>query len=203
MGYSDQLGLEYEELRPKVKFVEGERLIKSKYVCIGVHTTAQCKYWNNPDGWDILCKKLRKIGLTPISLDMSDIFGIDGMWNKVPSSCVKKLGMSLDDIILHLQYCEFFIGVSSGLSWLSWGVGKKVVMISGTTDPKNEFQLDNIRIHNNKVCNSCFTKVNKYRFNSGDWMWCPELRGTGRQFECTKSITPDDVINKIKESKLI
>jgi ADP-heptose:LPS heptosyltransferase len=39
-----------------------------------------------------------------------------------------------------LQHCEFFIGVSSGLSWLAWACGKKVVMISGITKKENEFK---------------------------------------------------------------
>ena len=202
-GYSDQMGLEYQEMRAKIKKVKGERPIKNKYVCIGVHTTAQCKYWNYPDGWELLCKNLRKMGYTPVSLDMHEIFGIENMWNKVPDSCVKKLGMSLDQIILHLQHCEFFIGVSSGLSWLSWAIGKKVVMISGTTDPENEFQTNNVRIHNDKVCNGCFTKVNKYKFDSGDWMWCPVNKGTPKWFECTTSITPDEVMDRIIESGLL
>jgi len=72
-----------------------------------------------------------------------------------------------------------------------------VVMISGTTDPKNEFSEDNLRIHNDKVCNSCFTKTNSYKFNPGDWMWCPVNQGTPKWFECTTSITPDDVISKM------
>ena len=198
-GFSDQLGLDFEELRTKVKKVSGERPIKSKYVCIGVQSTAQCKYWNYPDGWNILCKKLRKMGLTPVSLDMNEVFGIEGSWNKVPDSCQKKIGMSLEQIILHLQHCEFFIGVSSGLSWLSWAVGKKVVMISGTTSPDNEFQKDNFRVHRSDVCNSCFGKVLSYKFNPGDWLWCPEGKGTAKWFECTKTITPDTVIEKIEE----
>jgi glycosyltransferase involved in cell wall biosynthesis len=112
MGYSDQMGLQYEEVRPKIKKINKERPIKSKYVCIGVHTTSQCKYWNYPDGWNILCKKLRKMGYTPVSLDMHQVFGNDQMWNYVPDSCVKKLGMSLDEIINYIQHCEFFSRMS-------------------------------------------------------------------------------------------
>lgn len=203
-GYSDQVGIDdFVEMRAKIKKVKGGRPIKSKYVCVGVQTTAQCKYWNYPDGWEILCKKLRKMGYTPVSLDMHELFGIQNMWNSVPNSCIKKLGMSFDDIILHLQHCEFFIGVSSGLSWLSWAIGKKVVMISGTTDPENEFKTDNIRIHNDKVCNGCFNKVNRYKFEPGDWMWCPVNKGTTKWFECTTSISPDDVMDKIINAGLI
>lgn len=202
-GYSDQIGLEYSEIRPTIKKVSGERPIKAKYVCIGIQTTSQCKYWNYPNAWDILCKKLRKMGYTPVSLDMHEVFGIEGSWNTVPGSCVKKLGMSLDDIILYLQHCEFFIGVSSGLSWLAWAIGKKVVMISGTTDPTNEFQEDNLRIHNDKVCNSCFTKKTSYHFDPGDWMWCPVNKGTPKWFECTSSISPDEVVNRMISANLL
>ena len=34
---------------------------------------------------------------------------------------------------------DFFIGMSSGLSWLAWACNTKVVMISGVTIKENEF----------------------------------------------------------------
>ena len=34
-----------------------------------------------------------------------------------------------------LKHAEFFVGLSSGLSWLAWAVGAPVVMISGFTHP--------------------------------------------------------------------
>jgi hypothetical protein len=37
-----------------------------------------------------------------------------------------------------------------------------------------------------------------FKFDKGDWNWCPEHKGTPRQFECHKSITPEMVINQIK-----
>ena len=33
----------------------------------------------------------------------------------------------------------------------------------------------------------------------GDWKLCPELRGTNREFECSKEITPPMVYNAIDE----
>ena len=69
-GYSDQFGLTYEEIRTKIKNVKKERPIKSKYVCLGVHTTSQCKYWNYPDGWETISKKLRSIDITPVAVDL-------------------------------------------------------------------------------------------------------------------------------------
>ena len=52
-GYAEQLGVDSWE-RPRIDFKESERPIKSKYVCFSMHSTAQCKHWNYPDGWDKL-----------------------------------------------------------------------------------------------------------------------------------------------------
>jgi hypothetical protein len=37
-----------------------------------------------------------------------------------------------------------------------------------------------------------------YKFDKGDWNWCPVHKGTDRQFECHKSITSEMVIKQIK-----
>lgn len=202
-GYSYQMELEYKELRPKLKKVNRERPIKSKYICFTMHSTAQCKYWNYPNGWDILCRNLRKLGLTPVCIDQHEVFGIEGCWNTVPSSSVKRLGISLYEMINYLEHCEFFIGVSSGVSWMAWAAGKKVIMISGVTEPENEFMEDNIRIHNDSVCNGCFNKTLHWRFNPSDWLWCPNYSKTSRQFECSSTITPEEIITQIKNNMLI
>lgn len=192
-GYSDQFGLVFEELTCKIKEVKKQRPINSKYVCIGVHTTSQSKYWNYPDGWEIISKKLRSVGITPVAVDLYEVFGIEGCWNELPKSSVKKVGLPFDDVINLIQHCEFFIGVSSGLSWLAWSLGKKVIMISGTTTEDNEFTSNCTRIINKKVCNGCFNKSSIYPFDSGDWLWCPVNRDTKKWFECTTTITPEEV----------
>ena len=99
-----------------------------------------------------------------------------------------------------LKWCEFFIGVGSGLSWLAWAVGKKVVMMSGFSNPICEFQINNINVHNFNVCNGCF---NVHYFDRGDWNWCPEHKDTDRQFECGINITPRMIADRIISSKLI
>ena len=45
---SDILGLPYNEVKPKLKL---PNVLKKKKVGIGVHSTAQAKYWNNPNRW--------------------------------------------------------------------------------------------------------------------------------------------------------
>jgi cephalosporin hydroxylase len=118
------------------------------------------------------------------------------MGNSYPKGITKVEGdRSLTNAINYLQHSEIFIGIGSGLSWLSWSSGIPTVIISGFSSPDTE-PIDNkiIRIFNGSTCNSCF---NRYRLDAGDWNWCPDHKGTERQFECTKSITGDSVIEKI------
>jgi autotransporter strand-loop-strand O-heptosyltransferase len=199
-GYSDQFGLEYEEILPKLKSSNQKSPLKQKYVVIGVQTTAQCKYWNYPNGWEELCRLIDRAGYRPVAVDLHEVFGIDGHWNSLPKNALKKVGMSFDDVMRWIEHCEVFVGVSSGLAWLAYGLGKKVVMITGTTMEDNEFSTNNTVVANRSVCNGCFNRPHLNTFNAGDWLWCPEHRGTQRHFECTKTITPGTVFDAIKEN---
>ncbi len=200
-GYADQLLVEKWE-RPKIDLRLGIRPIKNKYVCFSMHSTAQAKHWNNIDAWDKLCRMLRKEGITPVCIDRHGSFGNDGWWNEVPSSAVKKQGMDLHEMTNYIHHSEFFIGISSGLSWVAHALGKKVVMISGVTSLDNEFEEDTIRISNQKVCNGCINNPSVW-FDPSDWLWCPFHKNTERQFECTKTITPEEVFLSIKDNLLI
>jgi autotransporter strand-loop-strand O-heptosyltransferase len=203
-GMAYQLGLDYKEIRPVIKEPTGShKLIKGKYVCFSMHSTTQAKHWNNNNAWSKLCDELVKIGITPVCIDRYRSFGIEGNWNHIPLNCIDRTGGDLNDMSLLIRDSEFFIGLSSGLSWLAHGLGKKVVLISGVTSPDNEFTLDCLRIHRDDVCNSCFSKTNDYVFNSGDWLWCPEHKGTSRQFECTKKISAKQVMDALKSKRWI
>lgn len=199
-GFARDLGFEsWTYRRPFIDFTPKQRPIKNKYVALGIQSTSQCKYWNYPDGWDRLCRMFRKIDITPVCVDQYESFGTNGNWNYVPKSSVKKLDNPIDATMNYIHHSEFFIGVSSGLSWVAHAMGKKVVMISGTTQPWNEFEEDCLRIINRSVCHGCFHETSKYTFDSKDWMWCPEHKGTERHFECTKTITPESVFQQIKD----
>jgi autotransporter strand-loop-strand O-heptosyltransferase len=211
-GYAEQLGFENPKyIRPVIIVDELPRPIKNKYVSLGIHSTSQLKYWNHPSGitsqketpyWNELCGMLRKLNYTPITLEKDELFGNPPYWNGLPSKANNKLNMPLVDIVNYLLHSEFFIGLSSGLSWLAHALGKKVVMISNFTEDWTEFDLslpDYIRITNKSVCHGCWNKVNiDHTFNTGDWYWCPKHQNTNRQFECHTSITPQMVINQIQ-----
>jgi autotransporter strand-loop-strand O-heptosyltransferase len=104
--------------------------------------------------------------------------------------------ISLDDRMNDLKHAQAFIGVGSGLSWLAWTMNTPVVMISGFSDVWTEFESGCERIINTAVCNSCF---NRERLDPGDWVWCPDHKGTDRHFECTKTIPTEVVIERFNK----
>jgi autotransporter strand-loop-strand O-heptosyltransferase len=149
-----------------------------------------------------LCGHLRKSGYTPVVIERDEMFGVPPFRNGMPSKANKKFGLTLLESISLISHSEFYIGLSSGMSWVAHALGKKVVMISNFTEDWNEFDLsteDYIRITNKSVCHGCWNRINlDHSFDAKDWYWCPEHKGTERQFECHKSITPEMVINQIQ-----
>jgi autotransporter strand-loop-strand O-heptosyltransferase len=71
-----------------------------------------------------------------------------------------------------------------------------IAMISGFTWEFVEFDCE-VRIINRSVCSGCWTWA---RFDRGDWNWCPQNKGNERQFECTKTITPENVWQQLETS---
>jgi autotransporter strand-loop-strand O-heptosyltransferase len=212
-GFAQQLGFfNWEYIKPKVDIPNKERPIKGKYVTISIHSTSQLKYWNHPLGkvsqpvspnWNELCSMLRKEGLTPVIIEKDEMFGIEPYRNGMPIKANKKLGLNLDDTMNYIQHSEFYIGLSSGLSWLAHSMDKKVAMISNFSEDSHEFDLsfnDYKRITNKSVCHGCWNKVNKeHNFDPSDWYWCPLHKNTEREFECHTSITPQMVYDEIKD----
>ena len=212
-GFANHLGFDnYEYIRPKVSIQPKERPIKGKYVVVSVHSTSQLKYWNHPEGklvqslapnWNQLFAKLRKKGYIPVVVERDELFGVNPNLNGIPKKANAKIGESLESTINYIQHAEFFIGLSSGLTWLAHALNKKVVMISNFTEDWHEIPLhypDYKRITNKSVCHGCFNRVGiEYEFDFNDWYWCPKHKDTPRQFECHTSITPDMVIEQIND----
>jgi len=187
---TDILGLEYKEIRPKLKL---PNVSKKKKIGIGFHSTAQAKYWNNPDGWQSVIDHLDALGYECM------IYSKEGdgyMNNFYPKGVTLFKGGNLQEVINDLVSCEFFIGLGSGLSWLAWACKLPVILISGFSEKFAETKLDTYRVINEDVCHGCF---NNDRLNAGDWNWCPLHKGTDRQFECSKKITSDMVIKEINK----
>lgn len=189
---SDILGIDFKEIKPKITIPDKPRNIKEKYICIGIHSTCQSKYWNYPNGWQEIVNYLNGIGYKVVHISKEK--GIY-MGNTPPNGVIDKTGdISIEDRIIDLKYSDMFIGIGSGLSWLSWAVGTPTILISGFSNPMCEPQNNIERVFNPNVCNSCFNDPN-IEFDKGDWNWCPRKK----EFECSKNITPDMVIEKINK----
>ena len=183
---TDFIGLEYKEVKPRIKELPKYETHKP-YICIATNSTAQAKHWNNPTGWQELVDYVKSNGYDVYLLSKE----IDGyMGYKQPDNVIKIHDKTIEEVGSILQGAKFFVGLSSGLSWLAWALNVPTILISGFTDESLEMQSDIIRVINKNVCNGCWSRN---LFDRGDWEWCPEHKGTDRQFECTKTITFDMV----------
>lgn len=189
---SDILGIDYTEIRPRVAM--NENVEKENLVCLAIHGTCQAKYWNNPEGWQKITDYLKSIGYRVMIVSKEE----DGyMGNYHPQGAEKLKSGAIDYVIETLQKAKLFIGIGSGLSWLSWATGTKTCIISGFSYDYTEPSGENIiRIKTPEGnCTGCF---NDFRLDPSDWNWCPVNKNTENQFICSKSITPEMVIEKIK-----
>lgn len=188
---SDVLGFGRVDFRPVLNYTKKINAGR-KYVCIGTQSTAQFKYWNNPRGWETVIKYLNKLGYEVWCIDRYSSFGVGKNMNIMPKGCVDKTGnYSLAQRLEQLHGAEFFIGLSSGLSWMAWAVNIPVILISGITEPWLEFFTPH-RIINKNVCHGCINDEG-IDFAKDDWMHCPRKK----DFECTKKIDAQTVIDEI------
>ena len=186
------LGLEVKEIRPVILPQNRERVIQEPYVCIASQATSQAKYWNNPTGWYDTVAYLKQKGYRVLCIDKEHCHGVGSRWNLIPYGAENFTGaLPLQERVDLLYHADFFIGLSSGLSWLAWAVGKKVVLISGFSLPQTEFYTP-YRIINYHACNGCWTD-SSIEFEHNDFAWCPRHKNTDRQFECTRLISAGQV----------
>lgn len=142
----DILGLEYQEIRPDLEnlVANTNRKIKEKYVCISEFGSDNKKMWKEGlDGWQKVVDFLNKHGYKVVVISkektqLKNIIDLTGNY-------------SIYDRMIDLYHSEFFIGVSSGLSWLAWSVNKHVMLISDVTPINHEFLSNCTRISCNNL----------------------------------------------------
>jgi autotransporter strand-loop-strand O-heptosyltransferase len=191
------LGVDPAEEPPCIALPEDTRPVDAPYVCIAVQSSFQSKYWNNPTGWSEIFGFLKEAGYRVVCIDQKPMHGKGLVWNHIPHGVDDQTGdRPLLERARWLKHAEFFIGLSSGLSWLAWAMRIPVVMISGVTHPTNEFATP-YRVINYHACNSCWNDP-LAAFNRFDFMTCPRHKDSPRQFECSRLITSDQVKSTIK-----
>jgi len=175
------LGLDYYELKPKLKKHNGVASDK-KYVTIATNSTMECKFWNR-SGWQEVINYLCSLGYDVINVSKED---------NLFDNCTKIYDTSIEFTMRVISSGEFFIGLSSGLSWLAWALNQKVVMIANFTESDHEF--DCYRVTKPDVCNGCWNDPNIKL--DPHWLWCPR----NKDFECQRSIPASMVIEQIKKA---
>ena len=186
------LGLDYEEVKTKIHIKDKDRKLQEKYVCISTASTSGCKHWQHIDGWQKVVDHLNDNGYKVVVIQKEALNYMDLQELK---NVIHPQTQSIHEAISWIYNCEFFVGLSSGNSWLAWALDKKVLLISGFTKSFNEF-FTPYRVINESVCNGCWNDI-KYKFNAGDWNWCPKYKNTKKQFECTTEISFEMVKEKL------
>jgi autotransporter strand-loop-strand O-heptosyltransferase len=180
------LNLPFMEVLPILTFEVKQRPLIEKYIAISSISTSKCKHW---DYWQELIDNLVDLGykVFEVSKERTSLKNIENLEDK-----------SFENIMNVLHHSDLFIGLSSGISWLNWSLGKRSVMISNFSNKDHEFQSNCIRIINEDVCHGCWNNP-MFRFNKGDWNWCPINEDTPQAFECHKSISASHVFEVIKK----
>jgi autotransporter strand-loop-strand O-heptosyltransferase len=219
---ADTLHLPLEAIRPKLNGLAAPRPFDEKYVAICGNSSAIPKHWLVADGWNKVIKYLIELGYKVIYVS-----------NKPAASCGITLqdpsfidghSDNIQDAVRYINHSEFFIGLSSGNSWLAWALNKKVLMIAGLVDPAYEFLEDRYLAYApENQCHGCFTNQN-YMWNRNP-SFCPmqarnfgnknvtgqKLRDLDKAHACVKSITfevvkealdslRDDLSNNVQRS---
>lgn len=199
---SSILGLDprqYENRPPRLDYDIGKREIQEPYVCIASMASGGCKLWMNPYGWEAVVDFLKQCGYRVLCIDGQRITGAGLIYQRTPHNAEDFTGTgkgkTLQDRAAMIHHADFFIGLGSGLSWLSWAIGRPTVLISGFSQPYCEFHTP-YRVINTNVCHGCFNDP-QFTFDSGDCFWCPRFKGTDKHLVCSLSITPAQVIRAI------
>lgn len=178
---SDILGLEYQEVRPKLKTPLTLTRPAEPYFCFSEVSTMRPKLWNRDGAWQKVIDYLqKKYGLAAVSISKEE--------SKL-NNVLKYNDRTIEQTIATLQNCEFYIGLGHGPSWLAWACGVPVILISGFSETWAEFPTP-YRVINKDVCHGCFNDTT-VKFERG-WEWCPHNKG----YECTREITPAMVIKE-------
>ncbi len=163
-----------------------EKPRKKKYVCIATRASRKCKHWHYPDGWERITAYLVGRGFDVVCIDADD--------QCMPPNAIDNTGRKpLTERVDMISKSALLVGLPSGLSWMAWACGVPVVMISGLTDSYVEFATPYRVSPPPGVCHGCWRDGNlrdRKRFDS-----CYRDKDN----ECTRSITPDMVIEQINK----
>ena len=194
MIHTGRIILGLPELPQKVPWISGVRQIKEPYVCIGVQASSTAKGWLFPGGWEIVVRYLKELGYRVLCIDRDKKFEQFGYVLEMPDGAEDFTGeRPLLERADMLHFADFFIGLSSGLSWLAYTADCPVIMIAGFTSFWYEFPTP-YRVSNRLACSGCYNDV---RLTWQKNVCARQQRDTEDILQCSKTITPRMVIQAI------
>ena len=194
MVHTGRIILGLPELPPKLRWNPGPRTIEEPYVCIGVQGSSVEKGWLYPDGWEELTAYLKEKGYRVLCIDRDKRLQEGRFVLEMPKGAEDFTGnRSLVERMDMLHYADFFVGLSSGLSWLAWTADCPVVMIAGFTAYWYEF-FTPYRVYNRLACNGCYNDVRLYWKNNP---CARQEKGSENEMQCSTRITPRMVMEAV------
>ena len=143
MVASSVLGLKYEEIRPDLtlKYAHIPSRFNFKYVTLSEFGSGENKHWRTENGWQGVVDFLKEKGynVVVISKEKTNLQGVINMSGDY----------GLDERAVDIMHGDFHLGVSSGLSWFAWALGKHTFMLSDVTPNWHEFSSDITRVNAN------------------------------------------------------
>lgn len=188
------LGIEPQEVNPNFKS-KGKPIYKDNYIVFTAVAQGTMKLWNNPEALTEMVVYFQSKGYKVIEVGMTDDTKEIKAWRKRHNIIDKTGQLEWSKLLNIIEHGKLFLGMSSGLSWLAWALGQKVVTINGVTADNVEFK--HTKIQNKDVCNGCFNDTSLVYDNSAEY--CPR----NKDFECTRKITSEMVIKEIERKNLI
>ena len=195
LGKIAGVALGFNEVARKPKFKPTAPPVTSDdYVCIGVQASQVEKCWLYPDGWNIVIDYLKRLGYRVFCIDRDKENSNGKIKIVMPEGAEDFTGdLPIMDRANMLCHAKFFIGLSSGLSWLADAVDCPTILISGFSQDWAEFYTP-YRVANRMVCNGCFND-RRVSFVKNT---CPYQKNTWRELECQKNISPRQVIDAVE-----
>jgi len=190
----DLLGISDNHLlKPTLKEIPDiEESIPRPYICFSEFASMVSKQWHHENGWQELVDYFVGRGYTMVSIsqeksNLSNTFDLSGE----SYSFLHRLGT--------LKNSDFYVGLDSGLSWMANFIDKYCFLIVGSVEEEFSFQdnVTRIGLSADNYCRGCLEDTNilrNYELQAGCFY--------RKDFECTRLITPEMVINKIEETEI-
>ncbi len=150
LGLENEIG--FDNPAPPIIADAGKSRICGKYVCLAINGSMKAKCWNNGEAIDETVAYLKSRGFRVLLIDRekTDLHGADDFTGDIP--LVERASL--------IKGASFFIGMSSGLSWLAWACRVPVILLSGFTEPWHEFHTP-YRVLNWHACHGCWNTPGK------------------------------------------